>query len=382
MGMWAVLLGAFGCADPGPEIPTVEATSGDLVVTVLVEGELEAVNSTTLRTPEIDGGTTLTFLAEHGSVVEEGELVVEFASDDLQTKKKDAERNLLLSRVKLEQATSRAELRVKELNTAITVAGLDAEVAQMYRTDSQAVPRIEREEARVAELQAQIAIANSRDELATVRLDSRSEQQLLEIEIRQTEKKLTDIEEQLGKTRLLAPTAGLALVQRNRRTGERWQAGSEPWRSAELVEIPDMSRMKAVVRVHEIDSPGILEGQPATVVMLSHPDDPVDGVVSKVADLAVAQRGSEVKYLDVEVELDEMWMTMRPGMTVDVSIELRRLDDVVMVPLDAVWGDEEPYVWSEGLTGWEQVPVEMGAYSDTHVVVDLDGGTVVALVEP
>ncbi len=379
---WALLALCAGCFGGGSAEPVVEAVRGDFVATVRVEGELQAVEFATLRTPEVRGNQVITYLADHGSTVEEGEVVVAFATEELLAAQKEADRALLLAQTKLSQARARAELRETELRTGIQMATLDAELAAKMRTDSATVPAVEREAARVAEEKAHLAIDARTDELAKQKLDAASEQQLLRIEISQAEEQLVELEEQLALTELRAPTAGLALVQRNPRGGGRWIPGADAWRGAELVEIPDMTKVKAVIRVHEIDATGIEVGMPAAVMPAAYPAQPAAGVVSRVADLAVAREESPVKYLDVEVELTEMRPSLRPNMTADVEIELLRVPDVVSVPREAVFGDAEaPFVWRDGITGWDRTAVTLGATNATHVVVDLEQGTVVSLVD-
>jgi RND family efflux transporter MFP subunit len=253
----------------------------------------------------------------------------------------------------------------------------------MRRTDSDTVPRVEREEAKVSQTKAEMAIEAARSKLASVELESRAETQLLQLEVEENEREVVELEEQLDKTVLRAPTDGVVLLEE--KWDGYWTVGSRPWGSAELMSLPDLSAMEVAAKVHEVDAPKVRKGQRARIELDAYPGRVLTGEVSQVADLAVAQGDDEIKYLDIEVSLQGEQAQLLPGMSSRVELVLEEVDDAVWVPREAVFRDgDEAWVFSEGLTGWSRTEVQLGLANDTHVVVSegLSAGAVVSLVDP
>ncbi len=63
-------------------ITILEAERSDLVVSVKESGTLEPVNQTTIRN-EVNGSSRIIYLVPQGTIVEEGDLLVELDSSDL-----------------------------------------------------------------------------------------------------------------------------------------------------------------------------------------------------------------------------------------------------------------------------------------------------------
>jgi HlyD family secretion protein len=61
---------------------------------------------------------------------------------------------------------------------------------------------------------------------------------------------------------------------------------------------------------------------------------------------------------------------MRPGMQFRGRLETGRLTDVMLAPLDTIFGRPDgPVVFRKTATGWERVRVELGRRSRTQVEV-------------
>lgn len=378
--MLALLL--LACVSSGPQLPQTEASSGAFRVTLDVYGELGAKDSVSIKCPEFSSRPEIAWMIDEGTRVKKGDPVIEFDRVAMERGLVTAEAELELAQTKIEQNAAKLELRVAEMQASIDRAKLDLEMARMRRTNSETVPLVEREDARVNETKASMAIDGAEGALSTSKLDARAETQLLALEVAKRSEELDDYRDQLEKAVLTAPEDGLVLVGSNWQG--KWKVGSRPWTGAKLIELPNLASMQVTAQVHEIDSPRVAVGQPARVVMEAHPDLPVQGKVEKVADLAVAKGDDDIKFLEVTVALDETLPEMKPGMTVRVELELERHEDAVWVPIEAVFPEgEEKVVWTSGITGWKATTVETGVENDTHVMVEgLEAGTTIALVNP
>jgi multidrug efflux pump subunit AcrA (membrane-fusion protein) len=379
----SLLLSLVACGlSLGSDIPTAEATEGEFLVVLSVHGELDAVNSESISTPVFNSRPEIAWMVDEGSRVKQGDRILSFDTEAMEKGLSSARSELLLAQTKIEQNTAKLRLKVSDAEADITRAELDLQVAKMQRTDSETVPLVDRENARVNETKSALAIDSARSALATTRLESRADTQLLQLEVQERTRLVETLEKQLEQADVMAPTDGLVLIEDNWQG--KWKVGSRPWTGAMLLRVPDLSSMKVVATVHEVDSPEIAVDQPATITIDAYPDIRFAGSVAKVADLAVARGEDEVKYLEFEVALDESTPQMKPGMTVRVDLQLSSSPDKVSIPIEAVrHAEDQAYVWVDGLTGWGRQDITTTLENDTHVVVEgLDAGSIVALVDP
>lgn len=379
------LLLLLACTGPNRAIPTTTVASGTFEVRLAASGTVEAVEETEIRAPDLKGRPKIAWMAEHGDRVSEGDRVIEFDRVDLEKRLQTALNELDLARTKILQNDAKLALSVQDAEAGITRAELDLQLARMRRTDSDTVPLVDREEARVSEQKSEMAIDAARSGLASVRLESRAQTQLLQLEVEQKEREVELLREQIGQTVIVAPTDGVVLVK-NRWDDTPWRVGQSPWEGVLLAALPDFNAMKIVGSVHELDGPRLAVGQRADVVVESLPDLALHGTVSKVADLAVDDDDDGVKVLDVEVRLDETPPALKPGLTARIELLVGEVEQARWIPLEAVWKDEDeqPHVWTAGLAGWRRTPVELGVESDVFVVVTggLEADDEVALVDP
>jgi len=380
MWWWCWVLGCGGASE---SLPTAPVRDGTFEITLSVPGELEAVEETLLLAPRFQGRLEIAWMAEQGTRVEQGDRLVVFDRDELLKKLDVARTELELARTKIEQGRTKLSLAVDEKEADIERATLDLRLAGMRRTDSDTVPLVEREEARISETKAKMAIDAAQGALASVELEARAEAQLLQLEVARREREVVELEEQIDKTVITAPTAGVVLLEE--KWDGVWTVGSRPWASAELISLPDLAAMKVAAKVHEVDAPRVAVGQAARVELDAYPGQLLEGEVVSVADLAVPQGDDEIKYLDIEVALTGENHDLLPGMSARVELVLDTVDEVAWVPIEAVFRDDadEAWVFTESLTGWSRAEVATGVHNDTHIVVEgIEPATRVALIDP
>jgi multidrug efflux pump subunit AcrA (membrane-fusion protein) len=375
--MFAWLLASCVSLTPGPvDGPTAEASRGDLVVHVEVEGELAARRSVEVSNP-VEGWSEIDFLVDDGARVQAGDLLVRMKTEEVERDltQASAERDVALTRV--EQARARLALQLGEARAAIVTARLDAELAEARQTESETVPLVERVRARIEAQRARLTTDDADLRLAKVEADALAEIEVLELQVMQAEAKMERLQARIEQSEILAPSPGVVLM------GKRWgretyRVGHEVYQGAVLLQLPDLSELDVRAWVHEVDAPSIALGQRAEVAL-----DAVDGVVTGAEVAAVAPlvvpRGEEgVKHLEVTLRLDETTPQMKPGMTVSVDLVVAELSDVVRVPIESVFqGVDGALVRRPDGT---ELPVVVRAEGDELAAVEgIEAGEVVLL---
>lgn len=387
-GLCCVVLPAcMGGSDA--ELPTAEVVREDFRAELVIPGELAAVRSVSISAPDLRGQAKITSIVEEGTRVEEGDVIVEFERAELESKLEEAQRALEVARTKIDQKRAQLEVRLADLANEVTRAELDLQRARMRVTDSETVPRVERESARLDVEEFTLSVERSKAALESARLEGQAELQLLQLEEQQNQQTVQDVQERLDKTTLRAPADGLVILPSIWKGGSRGSvtAGDTLWRGSEFMQLPDLSEMEVLAWVHEVDASLVAVDQSARIVVDAFPDPPHPATVRRVADLAVSRDGEEeaAKYLKVKLELEQTDETMKPGMTVRAEILVHEQSDVLSLPLEAVVQEgEATFAYVRGLTGFSRREIELGRSNTTHAVVEqgLEEGEVVSLVNP
>lgn len=103
-----------------------------------------------------------------------------------------------------------------------------------------------------------------------------------------------------------------------------------------IMEIGDLSEMLVKAEVDESDIAPVRVGQKARVYINAYPDEQFEGVVEKIA-LQHQLAADRSKYFETEILLKlEEGRTLRSGLTANVEIEVEELENVILVPTQAV----------------------------------------------
>jgi multidrug efflux pump subunit AcrA (membrane-fusion protein) len=126
----------------------------------------------------------------------------------------------------------------------------------------------------------------------------------------------------------------------------------------------------------------------------AYPDLLLDGRITGMG--AIAGEGGDrfrrsgsglyLKTVPVEISIFTRDERVLPDLSASADIQLQNLAAEVIIPRSAVKGegDERPIVYVRSSQGFEPREVELGDYSDTHVIVTagLEAGEEVLLSEP
>ena len=276
------------------------------------------------------------------------------------------EDELELIEAKNEQASSRMKLKVlKEYSYPSDLADKKSKLVQA----EQALARVQKKNA---------------SNLSKVIADEKAAEQTLVMKKRKSE----HLTAQLALCIIKAPTDGLVVYAGDRNYQQSQIAeGVQVRERQQLLRLPDTSNMKAVVRINESHVPKLRPGQKATIKIVGIPE-PVAATLTKISPLA--DSGSrwwnpDLKEYPVELTLDQTPKDVKPGIGVQAEIFTDRLDDVLAVPLAAIYSDRSnTYVFVRD-SGEELKPVavKIGEANETHarIATGLNAGQNVLILE-
>jgi len=195
----------------------------------------------------------------------------------------------------------------------------------------------------------------------------------------------------LDATRVEAPQDGLVVYpfSENRFSSESMiEEGATVRNRQELIKLPDTSKMKVTIKVHESHVNMVEIGQPAYVVLDSMPDQRFTAYVDKVALLPDNQSrfgNPNLKVYNTDIVVTDSMPDIKPGVSARAEIIITNISDSLSVPVQAVTtrnGKQVCYVRQGGLD--EAVPVEIGLFNTRFIQVlsGLNEGEEVLLSPP
>jgi HlyD family secretion protein len=150
---------------------------------------------------------------------------------------------------------------------------------------------------------------------------------------------LTGARDVLSKTTYKSPIDG-KITALNIEEGEIVVTGTMNNAGTQILTVADISRMLVKADVDETDVVDVRPGQPAKITVDALPDTSFVGVVTEVGNSASRETNtagaSGQTNFEVKVLFHDTVAAVRPGMTADVEIEVRRADKALAIPIQAV----------------------------------------------
>ena len=200
---------------------------------------------------------------------------------------------------------------------------------------------------------------------------------------------LSSAERELGKTEIKAPFDGIVILFETFREREKRKprVGDTVFMNQPILYLPDISKMIVKTRVREIDLYKLSLGQKGKVRVDAYPDSVFDGELNFIGALATAEnpQADQEKYFQVSFVLGGEDKRLRPGMTCRAQIIAKTMEDVLTVPVQAVfYQNSSPFCFVQKLgRGFSPVPVTIGSQNEDLVEITkgLDEGDEVSLVQ-
>lgn len=352
------------------EIPTATVGRGEFVLSLKANGTVDAKRNYTISAPRIRG-LQITWLAPEGSHVNEGEPVIRFDATQQMADLAEHESSLKIAQTTLSRAKKELDIQEKQLT-------LDLQKAQRnYDEKRHEAPQLAEE----ARLELELAKLNMQAKLD----QSKADLEKAELEVARAEDRVQLAQKELAQMTVMAPKPGMVVYLEIWKGGQmgKVQEGDSPWPGQGLVALPDLSEMIVKATVSEVDAAKVDSGQRVMISLDAFPDVTYGGEVTKKSTLARRKDyNSLINVFDVEVTFLDQDDNLKPGMSASCRIIQDELDDVVSVPIEAVFEREGQTVVF--LRNKHRKEVTVGRRSDmsVEIVEGLSGGEEICLVDP
>ena len=233
---------------------------------------------------------------------------------------------------------------------------------------------------------ADISLARAKEQIENRRKIQVEEVKQKRLSIKQDEERLEEAYRTLDKLSVVAPAPGIAIISHNWNTNNKFQMGDQCWSAQQLIQLPDLSKLKAKVNINETDISHITRGLKVEIRPDAFSDSIFTGYVSTVANLAQNKdHKSKIKVFPVDIVINEYNKNLLPGLTVSCRIIVDEIPHVTYIPLEALHVQaNKSYVYKKVAGGYDKVEVYTGSTNADYVIIEkgLTKGDKVALVDP
>lgn len=328
-------------------LPTAVATRTTFVDYLQLRGEIRPVRSTVLSAP-MSGGSDLLILklARNGSIVEAGEVVVQFDTTNQQRTLEQKQSELKQADSEIEKALAEERRRIQAAATALEQARSAEARAKLDLEGADLRPRVEAEHFRIKLLDAQEVVREAGHKLdaekASAAADvanARQKRDKASFDVRETERTMA------GMT-LKAPGRGPLTILPNRRAANafaqsapEFRAGDRAFFGAQIAELPDLSNIQMTCRIDEVDRAKVERGRSTLIRVDALPDRELKGTVRDISMMARPDFTTfpPTRNFDLILSVGDNDPRLRSGMSATARVEMERVPDVIVVPTAAVF---------------------------------------------
>ncbi|MDR2843057.1 MAG: HlyD family efflux transporter periplasmic adaptor subunit [Candidatus Symbiothrix sp.] len=385
-----LLLLLFACSKKETgQVPLGTVVKGTFNIEMHEEGEIEAIHSINISSPNISwryGNLKITQLVKDGQEVAAGDTLLVFDPSEVQKAIVDAESRLEISLAELEKMQAQHESDLEELKSNLEISKLSQEISKIRFESAVYESDIKKKEIRLNLDMADIALVQAAEQIDNRIKIQKEEIKQKNLDIAQARGRLQEAHETLNKLFVTTPSPGIAIISKSWSSGNKFQVGDQCWSGFPIIQLPDLSQLKATVHINEVDIAKITKGLKVEIKPDAFSDSIFTGVVNAVANLAINKDGSnKIKVFPVEILVSKPNPNLLPGLTVSCKITIDQIKDALYVPLEAVHQEaDQSFVYKKTTTGYEQTEVETGASNSDFIIIvkGLSENDKIALVNP
>jgi HlyD family secretion protein len=318
----------------------ITAQRVDFPLTVSATGVLEATKSVSISPPQVRNQRRfkLTRMIDEGSLVAEGDFLMEFDTSDIARNMRDETANFQRVQEDRQNKRSNADLNLKNQKLSLEQAKSDLQKLEVKMSSQvDLLSGIEVEKTRI-----QLETAKKKVEFMEKKIDLMTKSSQLDLQISQSNeshyrRRMDDLMDAMDSYTVRAPVSGVVIYKRDW-NNEAKTVGSSIFGMDAVMEIPDLSTIRARIQVDEVDSGKLKVGQTANITV-----DAVRGqtfmgkVISIGTILKQANYDRPQKICDAYVEITEGdRKQLRPSMNLKSQVLVGQYSKVVAIPLSSI----------------------------------------------
>ena len=341
------------------DIPTARVVKGVFSEELTEEGSIMAVNSMMITAPRISyryGMLKIASLIEDGSEVNHGDTVLVFDPTEINKAIINAEQQIEIAKAEYEKLKATQESEIEDLDADLRITTISHEISGINYENARFESEIKKKEIKLQMETATISLERAKEQIANKKRIHKEELYQKELNISQLNANLQEAREALSSLFVVSPSRGIVIIKDNYMSGQKWQAGDQPYPGFPIIDLPDLSKMMVEVKINEVDISKVQPGQEVILQSDAYADTTYAGKVTEVANLAQPKAyKSKIKVFPTRILIDGINQKWLPGLTVSCRILVNKIDDVLYLPLEAIFEEMgSRFVYLKTKSGFER----------------------------
>ncbi len=138
--------------------------------------------------------------------------------------------------------------------------------------------------------------------------------------------------------KITAPVSG-TIISKNVEEGEMVVSSESYSGGTVILTIADLSKMIILAEINEIDIGKISIGQLVDISIEAFPDADYKGKITHIAPMAKIGNNN-IRVFDIKISIKNLTPNLKPGMSANVTIIGKTSNDVITVPIQVIFQDE------------------------------------------
>jgi HlyD family secretion protein len=371
------------------DIQVTKVKKGTFMEEITEQGNVEAVNSISVSAPAISyryGALKIAKIVEDGEVVRMGDTIMIFDPSEIKRAIIQAEQQLEIAKAEYEKLKSTQQSEIEDLEADLELARISQEISRINFETSVYEPEATKKEIKLKLESATIALNRAMEQIENKKVIHREDLIQKSLTINQLTNTLAESNRSLSSLFVVSPANGIVIKEENWSTGQKWAVGDQPWSGSQIIELPDLSAMRAEVKINEVDVSKIMPGQRVEIRPDAYSDSLYSAKVESVANLAQNKDyKSKIKIFPVQISISGHSKKLLPGLSVSCRIIVSELPGVLFIPLESFFKDQvSEYVYLKSGKGFKRHNIKTGAINTDFAIVKegLEENDAIALSDP
>jgi HlyD family secretion protein len=349
----------------------------DFPLIISATGTLEATRSVSISPPQVrrERRFKLMRIVDEGTVVSEGDFLMEFDTSDISSRLRDETANFQSVQEERQKKRSDSDIQLKNLKLSLEQAKSDLDKLEV-KLSSQVdlISGIEIEQIRIQRDAAKVKV-----DFLEKKVKYQTESGQLDLQISRSNEshyrsRMDDLMDAMDSYTVRAPVSGVVIYKRDW-NNEAKEVGSNVFAMDAVMEIPDLSSIRAKVQIDEIDSGKVKVGQDANITVDAVQGRSFSGTVTSIGSIlkqASFDRPQKINDTYVEIKAGDTKM-LRPGMNLKAQIRVGEYKQVVVIPLSSIQereGRSFVQVWQPKTKSFDWREIQLRTNDGMTAVVD------------
>ena len=366
----------FNPSEKGQSAISANVIKGDFVVDITTTGELEAKNSVEINGPQglrnfRIWNVTIQDIIDEGTFVKKGAYVATLDPTELTNNIKDAQ--IELDKIESQYTQTRLDtaLEMRQSRNEIVNLRYAVRERELVLEQSQYEPPATINQAEIDLEKARRTLAQAIESYAIKQEQNAAKMREVAASLQKQRNNLQGMMDLREQFVIYAEEDGM-LIYKKDWNGNAIKAGSQisAWNPTVAI-LPDLSTMLSQTYINEVDIRKVKVGQKVEIGLDAFPEKKFTGEVIRVANIGEQRPNTDAKVFKVSIQINEKDELLRPAMTTSNRIIISRKEDVLYIPIEAVFNQKDSinFVFLKKLGGVQKQEVMLGIANRNEIVV-------------